>query len=316
MRSKKIFVVTALTVDVDAGLQWQLRTQAYNLSRFLDQTHTICSHVALLILPPKASGFVPSIKEGKGTIDNIKSTYTKHIYLETNEEWARVVRYRPLAKLHGLKAALKIFQKSYFLFVDPDVVFTYSPFKRLSYLTETGRTFVSNCNSYLKSASIPEFAARRIYKSAVGIEQTTRLGGAQYLIAPCSISEMEACKIIKTAYDLFVASKDTLWIAEMLAWYECLPAAKLEVHKALEFKLAHAEFDLTAFGAGTEALMVHLAGKFDLHPSLLDKHKYTNGRSPFDEIETVKRENLSNPAYASWFYVSQVVEAQKASILE
>lgn len=311
MRRKRIFVVTALTVDEDAGLEWQLRIQAHNLAQFASQDASIALHVALIILPPLPQMESVHINEGKGIFHGIGSTIVRHVRLDSAAEWEKVKAYRPLAKLFGLRTAIRMFAKSYFLYVDPDVVFTYSPFKRLAGLTETGESFASNCNSYLTSSSLPADIALRVFRTSANIQQAVLFGGAQYLLAPGTLSGEEVNEMIDTAADLFEMSGRTLWIAEMLAWYACLPALRITVHPALHFKLAHSPFSLTDFGAGNEALMVHLAGNFDKDPSLLNKHAYRDGRSPFNELENIAREKMGNSHYASWFYVCQLMEAAK-----
>lgn len=309
MRSKRIFVVTALTVDEDAGLEWQLRVQAHNLAQFSSQESTIAPHVALIILPPLPRMESVPIREGKGAVHGIGSTIVRHVRLESDAEWDKVRAYRPLAKLFGLRTAIRMFAKSYFLYVDPDVVFTYSPYKRLAGLTETGASFASNCNSYLKSSSLAPEIALRVFRTSANVQQAILFGGAQYLLAPGALCESEVADMINTAAELFEMSGRTLWIAEMLAWYACLPALRITVHPALHFKLVHSPFSLSKFGSGSEALMVHLAGNFDKDPSLLNKHAYRDGRSPFNELERIAREKMGNTQFASWFYVCQLLEA-------
>jgi hypothetical protein len=307
----RLFIVTALTTDTDAGLEWQLRVQAHNISKFTSQDPLkICVHVALLVLPPlRTSRTIPALQEGRGTVNGLASTIVRYVHAENEIEWEQIKRYRPIAKLVGLRAAVRIFKKSYILFVDPDVVFTYNPFIRLAPLTETGLSYASDCNAYLRSSAIPEKAALLVFGSAAGAPQTTKLGGAQYLLAPGLLSPSEVSAMMDLAAGLFTQCDETFWIAEMMVW----PFSKISVHPALAFKLAHAPFSLTDYGAGKETLMVHQAGNFGKDASLFNKHIYRDGVSPFSDIPRIAAQCLVNPGFASWFYVTQLVACHQST---
>lgn len=227
---------------------------------------------------------------------------TKFVQIEADPDLLK--EYPPIAKIIAFKTALEIFSQTHFLLVDPDVVFTYDPRKKLENVMKEYKCFASDCTSYLKPEALSKEHANLVYRNRD--YDGCPLGGAQYLIAPGQISTEDCAHMLNTAMHYF--RKTNLWISEMLAWTSYFGPRHIRVHPDLNFKLADGDFSFGALAAGNEVLMIHQAGDVS-KKGTFDKSLYKE-ISPFDDLDRICV-SCQDPTLASYFYTLQMKLAQR-----